>query len=585
MLLHRLYECGDIEKKEKRVMNVNIEEVLRRCEGKNVDYEDSVTVLQTIFHKVLRINLTEDTFHEIKVVEYEKNVSKGYSKRLSRWIKDFADNGNVYEKDKDDYLNFCNIDSLRKNLKYSYENSYDNIGIRYRRKIGKKFRWVKMYIMPGIGYSEDNQVGIMFINDIHDDYKKDEDIKKNLKEAYISAEKANAAKTEFLSRMSHDLRTPMNAIMGMTILAVENIDDKEYLKSCMGRIRASSKHLMGIINDILYMSSIESGRVSLCEETFNINTVLNDAISIVSPHIEQKQHTVNVEIGEIRHNRVIGDEKRLQRVFVNVICNAAKYTGYKGIINIRLRERRDNYNSNHKMGQYIFEISDNGIGMSKKFLDKIYEPFERADDAIESGEIGTGLGMSITRSIVQMMNGDIQIQSEYGKGTKITITVWLKYDEEKPDDKESDTDELETIQNEIDYVRNKDFSGKQLLLVEDNEVNLEIARAILNMTGADITVAHNGIEAIEIFSKSAEGHFDMILMDIKMPKMNGCDATKVIRGFNRKDALCVPIIAMTANVFAEDICKVEEAGMNGHIAKPLDLKKLMGLVSTFLTDK
>ena len=237
------------------------------------------------------------------------------------------------------------------------------------------------------------------------------------------------------------------------------------------------------------------------------------------------------------------------------------------------------------MGLYIFEISDNGIGMSKKFLDKIYEPFERADDAIESGEIGTGLGMSITRSIVQMMNGDIQIQSEYGKGTKITITVWLKYDEEKPDNKESDTDELETIQNEIDYVRNRDFSGKQLLLVEDNEVNLEIDRAILNMTGADITVAHNGIEAIEIFSKSEEGHFDMILMDIKMPKMNGCDATKVIRGFNRKDALCVPIIAMTANVFAEDICKVEEAGMNGHIAKPLDLKKLMGIVSTFLTDK
>ena len=560
----------------------NMEEIELRYRRQAVDYADTVTVLNKLFHKVVRINLTEDTFEEIKVIEDEKSYSQGYSDKLSEWLRAFAEKGNVHGEDIEEYFNFCNIEALKKSLRYSHDNSVDNAGIKYRRKIKGQFRWVRMYVLPGTGYCDDNQVGIMFVSYIHEDYEKEEQIKRNLKEAYLAAESANAAKVDFLSRMSHDLRTPMNGIMGMTILALENIDDKEYLKSCLGKISSSSRHLMGIIDDILSMSSIESGKVSLSEESFSISNVLYDAISILSPQIEKKHHTINIKFGELIHKRVIGDEKRLQRALINIISNSVKYTKDNGLINIHLSETESVYNTSQKMGQYIFEISDNGIGMSKEFIERIYEPFERADEAVESGEIGTGLGMPITRSIVHLMNGEIRIESEPGKGSKITVMVSLKVDEEQTEEEQTKRDEINTMQKQIDLIRESDFSGKQFLLVEDNEVNLEIALAILKMTGASITVAHNGLEAVEIFKKSAENFFDIIFMDIKMPKMNGCEATKIIRNLERKDAVTTPVIAMTANVFAEDVCKAGEAGMNGHIAKPLNLKKLMDIITMFV---
>lgn len=560
----------------------NMEEIELRYRRQAVDYADTVTVLNKLFHKVVRINLTEDTFEEIKVIEDEKSYSQGYSDKLSEWLRAFAEKGNVHGEDIEEYFNFCNIEALKKSLRYSHDKSVDNAGIKYRRKIKGQFRWVRMYVLPGTGYCDDNQVGIMFVSYIHEDYEKEEQIKRNLKEAYLAAESANAAKVDFLSRMSHDLRTPMNGIMGMTILALENIDDKEYLKSCLGKISSSSRHLMGIIDDILSMSSIESGKVSLSEESFSISNVLYDAISILSPQIEKKHHTINIKFGELIHKRVIGDEKRLQRALINIISNSVKYTKDNGLINIHLSETESVYNTSQKMGQYIFEISDNGIGMSKEFIERIYEPFERADEAVESGEIGTGLGMPITRSIVHLMNGEIRIESEPGKGSKITVMVSLKVDEEQTEEEQTKRDEINTMQKQIDLIRESDFSGKQFLLVEDNEVNLEIALAILKMTGASITVAHNGLEAVETFKKSPENFFDIIFMDIKMPKMNGCEATKIIRNLERKDAVTTPVIAMTANVFAEDVCKAGEAGMNGHIAKPLNLKKLMDIITMFV---
>lgn len=560
----------------------NMEEIELRYRRQAVDYADTVTVLNKLFHKVVRINLTEDTFEEIKVIEDEKSYSQGYSDKLSEWLRAFAEKGNVHGEDIEEYFNFCNIEALKKSLRYSHDNSVDNAGIKYRRKIKGQFRWVRMYVLPGTGYCDDNQVGIMFVSYIHEDYEKEEQIKRNLKEAYLAAESANAAKVDFLSRMSHDLRTPMNGIMGMTILALENIDDKEYLKSCLGKISSSSRHLMGIIEDILSMSSIESGKVSLSEESFSISNVLYDAISILSPQIEKKHHTINIKFGELIHKRVIGDEKRLQRALINIISNSVKYTKDNGLINIHLSETESVYNTSQKMGQYIFEISDNGIGMSKEFIERIYEPFERADEAVESGEIGTGLGMPITRSIVHLMNGEIRIESEPGKGSKITVMVSLKVDEEQTEEEQTKRDEINTMQKQIDLIKESDFTGKQFLLVEDNEVNLEIALAILKMTGASITVAHNGLEAVETFKKSPENFFDIIFMDIKMPKMNGCEATKIIRNLERKDAVTTPVIAMTANVFAEDVCKAGEAGMNGHIAKPLNLKKLMDIITMFV---
>lgn len=528
--------------------------------------------------------------------------------------------------------------------------------------------------------------------------------KQALLEAYEAARRANSAKSDFLSRMSHDIRTPMNAIIGMTAIAGTHIDDKEKVADCLNKITVSSGHLLSLINEVLDMSKIESGKIDLNEEDFNLSDLVDNLISMVRTQIKAKNQNLKVCINDVEHEKVIGDKLRIQQSFLNLMSNAIKYTPEGGNISLYINEKKRH---SSKVGRYEFIFEDTGIGMTEEFMEHIFEPFSRAADSRVSKAQGTGLGLAITDNLVRMMNGNIKVESELGKGSKFTVTISLKlqstedlsYDEFidlsvlVADDEESACenacrmlDELgmksewvtngreaidkvvERHNNECDYfavildwkmpeidgiratkeirrlvgpevpiiiisaydwsdielearaagadafiskplfksrlahlfhdmisgeehgdakaqtdeLKNEDFAGKRVLLVEDNELNSEIAQELLEMTGLEVECAENGQIAVDMFSNSPSGYYQMIFMDIKMPVMDGNEATRAIRALSRRDAKGIPIVAMTANAFAEDVQASLSAGMNEHIAKPLSLNQLVNSLRRWL---
>ncbi|MDE7234980.1 MAG: response regulator, partial [Ruminiclostridium sp.] len=409
-----------------------------------------------------------------------------------------------------------------------------------------------------------------------DDEYTDKLIKANaaLRDAYAVAKRANHAKTDFLSRMSHDIRTPMNAIIGMTAIAQMRLDDKERLADCLGKIESSSRYLLSLINEVLDMSKIESGKFVLNEEEFKISELVAAVVEMIRPVMNAKKHEFHTNAAEIGHGCVIGDHVRIRQALVNILSNAAKYTSEGGRIEFTVTEKPTPENG---VGCYEFIVRDNGIGMTQEFLDRLYEPFERASDVRVNKEQGTGLGMPITKNIIEMMNGEIAVESEPGKGTVFTVTIRLKLWEEA-----APVSEEKSASASLGTFRESNFSGIRALLVDDNALNLEIAEEILKMTGLEIETACDGKEAFERFSASPEGYYKIVFMDIQMPEMNGYEATAAIRSLNRGDAKTVPIVAMTANAFAEDVRAAKDAGMDEHIAKPLDFERLKEVLNARL---
>jgi len=524
-----------------------------------------------------------------------------------------------------------------------------------------------------------------------------------LKDAYRAAENASRAKTEFLSNMSHDIRTPMNAIVGLTAIAGANIESQDRVVECLGKITKSSRHLLGLINEVLDMARIESGRMSLAEEDFSLPELVDNLLTLTKPVIDEHHHQLEVHIEHIEHEAVCGDSLRIQQVFVNLMSNAVKYTPDGGNITLTIKEKPNGFS---ELGCYEFSIEDNGIGMMPEFQKIMFEPFSRADDHRTTKVQGTGLGMAIARNIVNLMNGDIQVESAPNKGTKITVTVYLKLQEnEKEQEKELldlpvlvvdddktccestvatlqeigiagewvltgkeavercaarhktgrdyfavildwkmpeidgiatarkirervgedvtiiiltsfDFSEIEeearaagvnafmakplfrsrltatlrqftsgkkeeNARNYLEDFAKENYAGKRILLVEDNELNREIATEIIGMTGVTIDSAENGKIAVEKVMEAPEKWYDLIFMDIQMPIMNGYEATAAIRALAGSRGK-VPIIAMTANAFAEDVQLAKNTGMNEHIAKPLDLNKLNDVLKQWL---
>ncbi len=511
-----------------------------------------------------------------------------------------------------------------------------------------------------------------------------------LKQQLVEARSANIAKEAFLSNMSHDIRTPMNAVIGLTALAKKHIDEKDRVSDALNKIEVAGNHLLNLINEVLDMSRIDSGRMELEEVPFALSDLLHDTLVIVRPQVEQKRHKLHFNVDDILYEGLIGDATRLRQIFVNIINNAVKYTNDGGDIRVRIDEEEAG-----DRVVLIFSCEDNGVGMSEEFLARLFEPFERAEDTTQSGIEGTGLGMSIVRKLLDAMGGTIGVKSAPGQGTAVTIRVPLRYEKlaldtsalkgvrllivEASPSREayfrrfldefkidytivpSPSDALAAIaeadyhgkpfgaavlgtivdadqrlydfaaylrksnaslpivlvskQNwdEIRYHANRagidhfipipffrkslinglnaalhrsseekdgfsgapDLNGRRILLVEDNAINREIACEILLATNAEVETAENGKEAVDRFTACAAGYFDLILMDIQMPVMDGYAAARAIRASGRPDAETVPIYAMTANIFAEDIAKAREYGMNGHIAKPIDINKLM----------
>lgn len=396
-----------------------------------------------------------------------------------------------------------------------------------------------------------------------------------LKVALDTAEAASKAKSVFLSNMSHDIRTPMNAITGMTNIAKKNINDPEKVKDCLDKITVASNHLLSLINNILDMSKIENGISTLNEDHFCFSEMMEDIRDIVQPQIKSKNLKMRMSTKGIVHDRIIGDTLRLRQAFINIIGNSIKFTPEGGTISVRIKELRETH-----VGYATFccSFADNGIGMNPEFIDKIFEPFEREKNMTMSKIEGTGLGMAITKNIIEMMNGHIKVKSEVGKGTTFKIILHLKMQEEQVwQNAQADNFEL------ADFA-NVDYSKKRMLLVEDNELNMEIAEDIIGMTGIQIEKAWDGTEAVEKVANSPEHYYDIVLCDIQMPYMNGYVATSKIREMEREDVKTLPIVAMTANAFAEDRQKALDVGMNDHIVKPIDIQNLFEILHRFLHD-
>ncbi|MDO4183430.1 MAG: response regulator [Coriobacteriia bacterium] len=395
-----------------------------------------------------------------------------------------------------------------------------------------------------------------------------------LRDALRQAEAASGAKTDFLSSMSHDIRTPMNGIIGMTAIAASHIDDKERVADCLQKIAGASAHLLSLINEVLDMSKIESGKVDLDDAPFNLRELIDNLLSLTRPQVEQHGHTVEVSLDKLHNEYVVGDAVRLQQVFVNLMSNAIKYTPDGGHISLTVTERntvRTNF------AHYEFAFQDNGFGMSQAFLQTIFEPFSRAEDTRTNKIQGTGLGMPIARNIARMMGGDIAVESEEGVGSCFTFSALLQLQ-----DQQQIENSRNATSNPMDDVTQLDLTGKRILLAEDNDLNYEIAATILEETGAAVEWAQNGAEAVKMMSEQPEHYYDIVFMDIQMPVMNGLDATRSIRSLNRADIHSLPIVAMTANAFSDDVQRSLDAGMNGHIAKPLNLQELAGVLAKYL---
>ena len=524
-----------------------------------------------------------------------------------------------------------------------------------------------------------------------------------LQEALAQAQRANQAKTTFLSNMSHDIRTPMNAIIGFATIAAGHIDNKEQVRDCLQKVLSSSNHLLSLINDILDMSRIESGKVQIKEQECNISELTHNLVSIIQPQVKAKRLELFIDTFNVNNEDVIADPLKLSQVFVNLLSNAVKYTPAGGTVNFRIEQQA---NFHRGRGDYVFLVRDNGIGMAPDFVEHIFEPFERETTTTKTGIQGTGLGMAITKNIVEMMGGTISVQSEKGKGSEFRVELSLKLqDAEKnaarikeleglraivvDDDRDCcesvarmltqiglraewttsgkeavsraksahsqgdsyhtyiidwqmpELSGLETcrqiraaIGHEASIIiltaydwtdieeearasgvtafcakplfmsdlksallaanhliereeegpawTQTDFSGKRLLLVEDNELNREIAQAILEETGFTVETAPDGTDAVDMVRRSEEGYYDAVLMDVQMPVMDGYEATRAIRALPRRDVGDLPIIAMTANAMEEDKENALKSGMNAHVAKPIDIDLFLKILGKYL---
>ncbi|MGN0403307.1 MAG: response regulator [Acetatifactor sp.] len=636
------------------------------------------------------INLQSGEMLEISIPEWAHDILKSSGGKFAETVEILM-NLFVDEECRKAMTEFLRIGDMAERLK-----DRDILSCEY---IGKSHGWCVANLIPLKRDEEGNVLSVILaVRGIDAEKQLEINAKKALQDAYEAANRANIAKTNFLASMSHDIRTPMNAIIGMTAIAGTNLDDKEKVADCLSKITVSGKHLLGLINEVLDMNKLESDKLNLNAEDFNISELVDNLLTMSKPLIEEKHHHLTVAIQNVEHENVIGDSQRIQQVFMNLMGNAVKYTPENGEIKFTISEKPTN---NPKIGCYEFVFEDNGIGMSKDFLPTIFEPFTRANDSRMLKIQGTGLGMPITKNIVRMMNGDIKVESELNQGTRVTVTILLELrnvDESNQwkefaglsvlvvnDDKVAcestcnileelgmkgewvltgqeavelvaerrnenrdffaiimdwkipDMDGIATTRkmqrkvgeklpiviisafdwSDIEYearaagvrafiskplfksrvahlfktltgqetqddnivslkeLNRKNFAGHRALVVEDNELNKEIAGEILGMTGMEIEYAEDGKQALDIMADVKDGYYDIIFMDIQMPFMNGYEATRAIRTLPRQYTKQVPIVAMTANAFVEDVQAAIDAGMNEHIAKPLDFDQLL----------
>ena len=654
--------------------------------------------LSAEFYSVLLVDPETDRIATYRAVDEEgRAIETHFLRHGGCWTKGIQSYAEelVSDASRAEFLEKLSLEHFRKDGK-DYSFTYEK-----RSEGGMTYLQARVSFV----HESDGRLAVVIgMRNIDDLIKKERQQEMALQAACEAAEAANKAKTDFLSNMSHDIRTPMNGIIGMTAIAAAHIDDRERVQDSLQKITQASKHLLSLINEVLDMSKIESGKVNLYEEEFNLSDLIDNLLSMTSPQIEAHHHELSVNISGVTHEAVIGDSLRIQKIFTNLMSNAIKYTPDGGKIQLSITEKTSNQ---AKVGCYEFVFEDNGIGMSEEFMEQIFDPFTRAADGRVNQIQGTGLGMPISRNIVRMMGGDIKVESRLGEGSRFTVTMYLRLQDaaEIPNDRFVDLDVLvadddamslesccgmlndlgmkadgvssgaEAVEQVVlHHAQKRDYfacildwkmpdmdgiattrairravgnevpiiiisaydwtdieqealaaganafiskplfrsrlartfsalvgeeepaeqepspasleevrlEGRRALLVEDNALNLEIAAEILEMTGLTVESATDGTEAVDRMASCEDGYYDIIFMDIQMPRMNGYDATRAIRAMNRSYCKQVPIVAMTANAFAEDVQAAKTVGMNEHIAKPLDLKTLARTLERWL---
>lgn len=527
-------------------------------------YYDLLSSINSNYYFIYLVNLEDGSGIPLRLPETECAVFTSYSTNGLYDIEPLV-RSHFHPDDSAKILEHFSLSGLRRQKK----DRHIDFALECRSRLfGSEYRWTA-FNSTLLAQSDGYHQIILTLRDIHEDKLKELREQQALQEAFDAAKAANMAKNEFLSRMSHDIRTPMNAIMGMTAIAGKYLDDKDRIQDCLAKITTASNHLLNLINEVLDMAKIESGKLNLLEEDFSISAMLQELLDLINPQLLVKKHHFTLtKAPELRDN-VLGDKLRLKQLLLNILANAIKYTPPYGSISLEVRETHSRL---HDTIGYEFIITDNGIGMDSEFAAKIFEPFARASDSRTSEIEGTGLGMTIALNIARMMNGTIDVQSTLGKGSAFKATVYLRPHQQIRSSKAS------APSAGIDSLQEISCRGKQVLLVEDNELNLEIAVELLKYAGLNITTAKNGLEGLDKFKAAPPGTYALILMDIQMPVMNGLEAAKAIRALPVKDAQTVPIVAMTANAFSEDIAATLQAGMNEHLSKPIDLEQFHSIL-------
>jgi len=483
-------------------------------------------------------------------------------------IRVYADNY-VHKDDREKYCTMCGRNYMEKEL--SEDNRF--YSFNYRQLVGEEERWYRMHVIAA-SYTSDGKAShvLLAIMDVDKAIRQDIAQQQAVEEALVQAENANKAKSTFLSNMSHDIRTPMNAIIGFTNLARTHMDDQELVSSYLEKIISASNHLLSLINDILDMSRIESGKLQIEESEMSIAEVVRDVENLIHPMADEKNIKFSIH-SDIVNNYVYCDKLRINQVLINLLGNAVKFTPQGGEIFLSIHQEM---RAPEGYGVYIFKVKDTGIGIGAEFRDKLFEAFARDKKASTHGIQGTGLGLSITKSIVEMMGGKISVESEIGKGTEFTVKVVFMLQD--IDEETLSLEDIEQQRIDEENARREEqktlFAGKKLLLVEDNNLNREIARMILKEEGFIVEEAVNGKEAVEKVEASSPGEYAAVLMDVQMPIMDGYEATKAIRELSNRMLANVPVLAMTANAFHEERKEAIACGMSGYITKPLEVSAL-----------
>ncbi len=526
-------------------------------------------LMSTDYDCIYSIDAIKDEYTMISIAKGKKGVFRGIGRNYSKGIVNFAKDY-IKEEDVERFIEETKIGNMCQMLENNDEYvTYYGFKGENGKILRKKFKCT---------YIDEKEKIILFTRtDITDVYEQEEIKNSTLREALRIAEEANYAKTAFLSRMSHDIRTPLNAIVGMSKIAEMRINDREGIEECLEKINSSSEYLLKLINDILDMSKIESGKMFLNKDEFDFSSLIKNIESIIYPQAAKKCLNFQIKVQPDLEKYYIGDALRINQIIMNLLSNALKFTPANGNILFEVREK----SKSEESAQMEFIIEDNGIGMSEEFQKRMFEPFEQDGIGVSRNNAGTGLGLAIVHSLVKLMDGNLKVNSKKRQGTKFVVTLNLNFTKQS----------IEKFLNQKEcYKKNLNnkkycFKGQKILLVEDNSINMEIAKTFLELEGFDVDKAFNGRMAVDMYLLSDVNYYKAILMDIRMPEMNGLEATKAIRNMEREDAAKIPIIALSANAFESDISEAKYAGMDDYLIKPLDPEKMYRVLGEFIFGK